>query len=318
MATYNRQQRFGLYAVLMGRNNPDGTKPSASNMWGFANTCDLSAEGLLTSGAADLTVKIDDGSAVTKSVDFSSAVSDSAVTIAEAVTALQAASFTSMTFSSDTDKDGVSRLKAESSTGTYIQITGALAAALDFGQGIAYGGHGLEIFKYIGDHQIGSGLTSDTDQIDDQTKDSEGPTGGVDRVNIPAIRLGFTAALTVKVDDWGVRECVERGVWNRTDDEYDPPTTEESKDVPKIWIESFAPLMNKSVSNLGEENAIEKKTFWTCTGNITEPEYSFDFAARVINIKAAAYKDETNNEKAADHYKRLSKADYLALDLANV
>lgn len=318
MATYNRQQRFGLYSVLIGRNNPDGTKPSASNMFGFAGTCDLSATGVLTTKVGSLTIKKDDGAAETKSVDFTAAVSESAVTIAEAVTALTTAAFTGMTFSSATDRDGVTRLKAVSATGTYVQITGILAAALGFGNGITYGGQGLEIFKYIGDQQLGSGLTSDTDQIDAQTKDSEGSTGGVTRMNISAIRLGCTAALTVKVDDWGVRECVQRGVWDRTADTYTPPNAETSKDVPTFWVESFAPLSSKSNNNLGDESAIEKKTLWNCKGSIDEPEYAFDWATRVINITASEYKNESGTTVAADSYKRMSKAEYLALDLANV
>lgn len=315
---YNREQRFGLYAVLMGRNNPDGTKPSASNMWGFSGTCDLSATGILTTGVGSLTIKKDDGTAETKSVDFSSAPSTSAVTIAEAITALTTAAFTGMTFSSSTDKDGVTRLKAVSATGTYIQITGVLAAALGFGQGIAYGGQGLEIFKYVGDQQLGSGLTSDTDQIDAQTKDSEGSTGGITRMNIPAIRLGVTAVLTVKQDDFGVRECVQRGVWDRTADTYTPPNANKSKDVPTFWVEAFAPLSAKSNNNLGDENAIEKKTLWNCKGSIDEPEYSFDWATRVINITASEYINESGTTVAADYYERMSKAAYTALDLANV
>ena len=321
---YNREQRFGLYAVLMGRNNPDGTKPSASNMWGFAGTADLSGTGILTTGVGSLTIKKDDGAAETKPVDFTAASSTSAVTIAEAETALTTAAFTGMTFSSATDKDGVTRLKAVSATGTYIQITGVLAAALDFGQGIAYGGQGLEIFKYIGDQQLGSGLTSDTDKIDQQTKDSEGPTTGITRVIIPEIRIGVTAALTVKVDDFGVRECVQRGVWDRTNDTYSPPNSENSKDVPIFWVESFAPLMAKSINHLGDENAIEKKTLWNCKGSIDEPGYSSDLSVRVINITASEYEDGSVDSKgkkiikAADYYECMSKAAYTALDLANV
>ena len=38
-----------------------------------------------------------------------------------------------------------------SQTGTEIAVTGPLAAALDFGQGIAHGGNGLEFIKGFND-----------------------------------------------------------------------------------------------------------------------------------------------------------------------
>src|SRR5574344_2708809 len=118
---YNRRSRFAAKSFRLMRNNPDGTNPTASNMLGFSGTADLS--GVLTTNAANLTVKIDNGTAETKSVDFTAVVSKSAVTIAEAVTALNTAAFTSLTFSSGTDKDGNARLKCVSAAGTYVQLT---------------------------------------------------------------------------------------------------------------------------------------------------------------------------------------------------
>jgi len=318
---YNREKRFGLYAVLLGRSNPDGTKPSASNFLGFTGTVDLSD--VLTAGVAKLSVKIDDGTIEEKDVTFDTEgaepVSDiTAITVAEAVAALTTSAFTGITWSAGTDVNGETRVKGVSATGTYVQVTGDLAAAMDFGEGVTYGGKGLEIFKYIGDQEIGSGLTSDTDKIDAQTKDSEGPTGGVTRMNIPAIRLGVTAVLTVKVDDWGTRECVERGTWDRTLDTYTPPTVADSNDVPIFWVEAFAPLSSKSNNNLGDEGAVEKKTLWNCQGSVDDPEYTFDWSARNINITASEYTNESGETVAADKYERMSKADYTALNLSDV
>lgn len=312
---YNRRSRFAAKSFRLMRNNPDGTNPTASNMLGFSGTANLT--GVLTSKVADLTVKIDNGTAETKSVDFTAASSESAVTIAEAVTALTTAAFTSLTFSSGTDKDGNACLKCVASTGTYIQITGELAAALGFGNGINFGGNGLEIFHFTD----GDGLVSITmpkDTVDKQQIDVESSTGTVRRMNIGAKLLGVSPVISVYKDDYGVLEAIEGGVWDRTEDTYTPPLATETTH-PSLMMEVYAPLVNKDNANLGDEDSYELTTLHNCQGMEGDEDFANkDWKTVTYNITASEYTDSTGVAHPAYDKKRISKTAYEALDIANV
>ena len=88
MAYVNQKARFATEGFRVKRSNPDGTVPTASRFVGFANTADLSAVLDETLFTADLTIKIDNGTAQTETVDLSDAVDKTAVTVAEAFAAL--------------------------------------------------------------------------------------------------------------------------------------------------------------------------------------------------------------------------------------
>ena len=157
----------------------------------FANTADLSAvleetfdeveENVHTAG---LTIKIDNGTAQTKTVDLTDAEDKNAVTV-KAVDALTAAAFTGITWSKE---EGTGRLMGTSGTGTEIAVTGPLAAALDFGQGIAHGGNGLEFLKVFNDRTMSIGMTKN--KKDKEEIDQEGAKGGITRMLISAKLLG--------------------------------------------------------------------------------------------------------------------------------
>lgn len=312
---YNRRSRFAAKSFRLMRNNPDGTNPSITNMLGFSGTANLS--GVLTTNAANLTVKIDNGTAETKSVDFTAAVSKTAVTIAEAVTALNTASFTSLTFSSGTDKDGNARLKCVSAAGTYVQVTGELAAALGFGQGIEFGGNGLEMFHFTD----GDGLVSITmpkDTVDKQQIDVESSTGTVRRMNIGAKLLGVSPVISVYKDDYGVLEAIEGGTWDRTADTYTPPLATETTH-PSLMMEVYAPLVNKDNANLGDEDSYELTTLHNCQGMEGDEDFANkDWKTVTYNITASEYTDSTGVAHPAYDKKRISKTAYQALDIANV
>jgi hypothetical protein len=99
MVVINRKERFACEGIRFQRHNPDGTIATPQRFLGFANTADLSK--VLTNGKAGITMKADHKQAETKTVDFSAVNDASAVTVQEAVTALNAAGFTNAEFAVD-------------------------------------------------------------------------------------------------------------------------------------------------------------------------------------------------------------------------
>ena len=95
MAMINGKARFATEGFRVKRLNPDGTVPTASRFLGFLGTVDLTA--VLTLDKADMSIKIDNAVADENEVDFTAASDITAVTVAEAVTALTAAAFTGIT-----------------------------------------------------------------------------------------------------------------------------------------------------------------------------------------------------------------------------
>ena len=170
MAMINGKARFATEGFRVKRLNPDGTVPTASRFLGFLGTVDLSA--VLTTHAADMSVKIDNAAADENTVDFTAALDETAVTVAEAVTALTAAGFTGITWSVDAT---TGRLMGASASGSEVEVTGPLAAALDFGQGVEHGGNGLEFLRSFNDDTMSIGETKN--KKDKEEIDQEGAKG---------------------------------------------------------------------------------------------------------------------------------------------
>ena len=183
MAYVNQKARFATEGFRVKRSNPDGTVPTATRFVGFANTADLSA--VLADNTAVLKIKIDNGVEESKTVDLTAAADKTAVTVDEAKAALTTAGFTGITWSKE---EGTGRLMGTHATGKEIAVTGPLAAALDFGQGIAHGGNGLEFIKVFNDRTMSIGMTKN--KKDKEEIDQEGAKGGITR-----IRLSDDAAL---------------------------------------------------------------------------------------------------------------------------
>jgi len=216
------------------RNNPDGTQPTAARFLGFTGTCDLSGTGILTADVGSLTVKVD-GVSQTKSVDFTAASDITAITVAEAVTALTTAAFTTpaITWTLDT---ATARLKGACATGTYIQVTGALAAALDFGQGIAEKGNGIEILKVFDDRVASISLAKSIVAAQEITQ--EGSKGTIDTVNIGQKLKGISPVLNINDEDYALLELIEGGTFDRTACTYTPPLNDKQTS-PTFSLEIF-------------------------------------------------------------------------------
>lgn len=311
MAYIKELSRVATDGFRIGRNNPDGTKPTALRFLGFAGTVDLTA--VLTLDIGDLTVKID-GVSQTESIDFTSAADITAVTVAEAVTALTGAFTTpAITFSLDT---ATGRLKGSCATGTYVQVTGPLAAAMDFGQGLVEKGNGLEILKVFDDRVASIALAKDV--IAAQKITQEGSKGTIDTVNIGQKLNGINPVININDDNYDLLELIEGGTFDRTAVTYTPPLNDKQTE-PSFWIEIFSPLVRKGSVKFSDSPCEEMLSIPSCIG--AEGDVGIEskaYAKYVFNITATGYTDEVGVKHPSYFKKQLSKSAFLAMDVENV
>lgn len=294
MGYVNKKARFATEGFRVKRSNPDGTVPTASRFVGFANTADLSDVLDDTLDTADLTIKIDNGTAEKKTVDLSAADDKTAVTVDEAVTALTAATFTGITWSKEA---GTGRLMGTHATGKEIAVTGPLAAALDFGQGIAHGGNGLEFIKGFNDRTMSIGMTKN--KKDKEEIDQEGAKGGITRMLISAKLLGQTLAIAMKDKDYEMLELIQGGTFDRTSGRYTPPPSTRLES-PLFFIDVFSPIYGEGENKMENMSGYEQLRFLSCTGMEGDvPVEAKAWANYAYDVEASEYTNEEGKKEPA-------------------
>lgn len=294
MGYVNKKARFATEGFRVKRSNPDGTVPTAKRFVGFANTADLSAVLDEIDDTAELTIKIDNGTAEKKTVNLSAAADKTAVTVDDAKTALTTANFTGITWSKE---DGTGRLMGTSDTGTEIAVTGPLAAALDFGQGIAHGGNGLEFIKGFGDRTMSIGMTKN--KKDKEEIDQEGAKGGITRMLISAKLLGQTLAIAMKDKDYEMLELIQGGTFDRTSGRYTPPPSTRLES-PLFFIDVFSPIYGEGENKMENMSGYEQIRFLSCTGMEGDvPVEAKAWANYSYDVEASEYTNEDGNKEPA-------------------
>ena len=312
MAYVSELSRVATDGFRIQRNNPDGTRPTPLRFLGFTGTVDLTS--VLTLGKANITVIVD-GVSQTKEADFTEAADITKVSVADAVTALTTAAFTTpaITWTSDT---ATSRLKGSCATGAYIQVTGPLAAALDFGQGIVEKGNGLEILKVFDDRVAAISLAKNIVAAQEITQ--EGSKGTIDTVNIGQKLKGINPVLNINDEDYALLELIEGGTFDRTAVTYVPPLNDKQT-APTFWIEIFSPMVRKGSTKFSDSPCEEMLTIPSAMG--AEGDVGIEskaFAKYVYNITATGYTDELGVKHPAYNKKQLTKSAFLVMDVENV
>ena len=404
MAVINRKERFATEGIRFMRLNPEGSIPRPSRFLGFANTVDLSRA--LTSGSGQLSIKIDAESMVTKSIAFTSGVNLSAVTVQQAIAALNSAGFPDITFMADpwtgrlmgTNSDNViigviltfvnnsadpiaipadtytldvsgnpftttlvsavsiapgnsasftfstsaggvlvsqitipnfgtitpslpSGIGIQSSTPSVIldspekviQVTGALAAALDFGQCIKYGGNGLEMISFFNDQTISIGLPKDIK--DKEEIDVEGAKGTITRMIIGAMIQGMSPVVTLKEKDYFLLELIQGGKLDRGNGTYDPPLSNESE-TPVFMAEIFSAVYSSGSNKMGDMAGYERLLLRSMVGIEGDvPIEAKAWATYAFNLTATEYVDENGIHHPAWQEQSLSREAFDALKI---
>ena len=292
----NRKGRFATEGIRFQRHNPDGSIPTPQRFLGFANTADLSKV-LGVNGQAKISIKIDCGPVHNLTVDFDDVTDKTAVTVGEAADALGLAlvgeSISNITFSADTGFTG--RLKG-TVTGMpdakIIQVTGPLAAALDFGQGIKHGCNGLEVISFFDDETISIGLPKDIK--DKEEIDIEGSKGTITRMVIGAMLQGVSPVVTLTKKDYYLLEMIQGGILDRIAGTYDPPLSHESEH-PSFWAEVFSAIYSEGSNKLSDVAGYERLLLRTMIGQEGEvPIEAKSWAQYAFNLTATEYSVSIN------------------------
>jgi len=199
MAVINRKERFATEGLRVQRHNGDGTIPTPKRFVGFANTVDLSK--VLTNNIAPLTIKIDANTPEVRQVDFSGVSNITRVTVQEAITVLNSAGFTDITFSRDVK---TTRLKGSYGSAVAAVLTVNITNNTGSTQTIPAGTYSLFIggFSFIADVSTAIVLDDGEDDDVDFTRASAGVQENPPAVSDPVDLSVLSPALPGTVGLW--------------------------------------------------------------------------------------------------------------------
>lgn len=250
------------------------------------------------------------------SAPITEAIDPEKLNVAQAVALFSSAGFTGVDVGVDTYGQ---RLKL-STTLSDIQIKGAVAAALDFGQGITYSGLGSYWLTYLDDESISCALPND--MKDKEEIDLEGAKGGITRMVLPAKRLGVSPAIVFKYKNDELTQAIQGGVWTPpTDTEpgiYDPPASD-AGGSPMLTLDVFAPLYADGASQMDQVIGIDRRLFHAVTGVEGDvPMEAKSWAQFAYNMTATEYTDETGKKYPADRRYEYDITQWRGLDIAGI
>jgi len=291
--------------------NDDLTIATPDRMIGGAGPFDFSGESDTT--AVPITTKIDNETAVTRTIDVSTgvgSVDESAVTVAELLLALNTAWLVSTAVPITASDEAVTgRLKLASNAGTpsYIQVYGRAAEIALLGQG-----KGL---KFIKTDTLKS--FNDTPTQKEEETFTTTDAGGIDtEILTDGYRKGFTASVVDAAEDWELLALIEGGTYNDTTKLYEVPTSNNSKIyfTVEVFYSQYAEGTNKEADLVG----YVKKVFRTCKGAPGDTTHERGFADGNYTVSGTSYKDESDVMYGDSYKQQLTVVQYEALDVYNV
>lgn len=287
----------------------DGGALSALTVYGGVGPFDFS--GAAVPATVPMSVKLDNGAVETWPLDMTVAISLSAVTATEFITAVEAANaaagFVGVT--ATVDSRGYVQIDVDSvTTELYLQVYGEAALLAEFGQG--YGMQGIMIDTQQSVAVSPTNKDSETITITDSNgKDTEVLTDGY--------RKGFTGVLTDTARDNAVRAIVEGGIVNATNNTYHAPN---SDSVKSYFCMEVARAFYSKGTNL--EEALEGyilTRFLIATGTFGDDPGGREWFAYVYNITGTEYKDPVAGTKHSDSFEEeYTPAEWATFDWANI
>jgi len=300
----NRKGRFATEGIRFQRHNGDGSIPTPQRFLGFHGTAAVSVP-----SGGEISIRIDHGEVQTRAVNLSGVV-----TVAEAVAALTSAAFDGIEWGVD---GGTNRLRGTAAgDGKVIQIWGPMAAALDFGQSVRFGGDGLRMISFFGGETISIGLPKDIREREEI--DKEGADGTITRMVIGAMLQGLSPVVTLKEKDYELLQLIQGGTLNRETGDYDPPLSHES-DSPTFYAEVFSEIYGKGIHVKGNMAGYEKLLIRSMIGMEGEvPIGAKEWATYAFNLVATEYTDEFGKQWPAWRESTLTKERFDALRVKDI
>lgn len=289
----NKKTAFGPEGFLIARNNPDGTPFSPDRILGFYGTVDLSG---YSQPDAYLGVKIDNNTEQYQEVDWTAASDFSAVTVQEMVDAINAAGFTDITASIDTATSRLLIAYTGSGSPDFLQVFSVsthptFAADLDFGQGQEFDGEGAIYYEAFDNART---LNLPKEIKDVEEIENEAGDGTYISVTIPAIVKGYNPVVTIKDDDYEMKQLIQGGVWTPATSTYTPPLTSQTRN-PIFHIIFFSPKYSKGAHLREDIDGYLRKDIWSMTGYEADVTYETKTLQEIsYNCQAREYDNENS------------------------
>ena len=278
---------FGLSRAIARALNDDLTRPEATGVFGGVGPFDFS------SFSADytkipMTLKVNGLVAKAIEFDITAAVSKTAVTVAELVTAISAEltteSITDWTFSKDSTTN---RIKAVNSTANaYVQVYGAGARVMKFGQGKGVKAIKSNTFQTMNATPTLKENTTHT-TTDANDKDTEVIKDGYTK--------GWSGSIVDTAEDFELMELAESGVLSADGKKYTAPISSTKKVM--FEIETWNPLYGQGTNAEDQIVGWEHKRFRAVKGTLGENTKQAGFGTFTYTLTGVAYKTAAGVEE---------------------
>ena len=148
--------------------------------------------------------------------------------------------------------------------------------------------------SYFDDETISITLTNDMKEKEEI--DLEGAKGTVTRMILPGKHLGVSPVISAKFKHDELVQMIQGGIYTPgTDTEpamYEPPTSQ-AGGSPLVTLDVFAPLYGDGNSKKEQAIGMERRLFWSCSGNEGDaPMETKAWATFTYNLNATEYTDE--------------------------
>jgi hypothetical protein len=318
VVTNKKGAQYATSGFIAKRCNPDGTMATGQRTLGFAGAVDITP--VLTGNSAELRIKVGADAWQTKTVSFASAT-PAALTVANAVTALNAAAFTGCVFSADA-ASGRLLLRATDTGQTEIQIYGYLAGALNFGNCRAFEGLGCYYRDYTTEDDTVT-VQPAVQKDDNERIEQEGSHGTKTTVVIAGGRNGEDLTVTTKPLDYEFWQMVQGGKYRRgtatAPAEYEPPLPGDPAVIgaPLMTILKIDPVYPANIESLeGQEIAAKTSLYYAALGAVgDESGGAKSLTQFTYTFSAGIYVDENGVKRSNPLNKLYTAGQWEALNL---
>lgn len=269
------QYSYGLSRARIRALNYDLTRPEYNNIIGGPGPFDFSGSGV-TITAVPIFLKANKV-LISDTLDLTAAVTKSAVTVDEIVTAFTAANISGWTASKDSTTGCLKLVCATANA--YVQVYGLAARLCKIGQG-----KGVKALK----SDTLKSLSSTPTKKDDTTVTTTDANNKDTSVIIEGYKKGFTGTMIDTAVDYEMLELIESG--NLSDDgkKYVDPTSSTKKVV--FEVETYNPIYSSGENLEDSIVAWEHKTFRMVKGATNENTKQAGFIESSFALTGTNYK----------------------------
>jgi hypothetical protein len=294
--------------------NDDKTIPTVDRMLGGVGPFDFS--GVTDNTQVALSIKQDDGTVSSIVVDISTAADQTAVTVAEVVSALQtgctpALTTIDITASSGTGKNGSTRPQLATSLTTskpsYIQVYGEFAEIAKFGQGFG--------LKFVKADTLTS-MSKSPNMKEDEEFTITDAEGDDTEIITDGYLKGITGNIVDTAKDPELAVLVMGGSYNSTTGVYEAPTSES---VRYYWFaEVYSAYYSQGTNKEADLVGYVQRLIRSAKGTVGDATKERDWSFGNYSYNATTYDDENGNKLGAYKDTYLTASQYSALTLSDV